>query len=82
MASKNLWLPRSPDLTTCDYFFWGHLKSTVYKSNLHTIQELKDSISHTIAAIRITTLHWVYLSMIRRAQLCIDAGGNHSQHLL
>jgi hypothetical protein len=27
-------------------------------------------------------LHRVYLNMIRRAQLCIDAGCNHFQHLL
>lgn len=22
--------PRSPDLTPCDYFFWGYVKDTVY----------------------------------------------------
>jgi len=38
--------------------------------------------SHAVAAIKITMLHRVYLNMIRRAQLCIDAGGNHLQHLL
>jgi len=54
----------------------------IYESNPHTIQELKDNISHAVAAIRITTLHRVYLTMTRRAQLCIDAGGNHFQHLL
>jgi hypothetical protein len=59
-----------------------HLKSTVYDSNLHTIQELKDSISQAVAAIKITMLHRVYRNMIRRVQLCIDAGGNHLQHLL
>jgi hypothetical protein len=81
MVSKNLWPPRSPDLTTCDYFLWWHLKSVVYESNPHTIQELKD-ISHAVAAIKITVLHRVYLNMIRRAQLCIDAGGNQFQQLL
>ena len=82
MVSKNLWPPRSADLTTCDCFLWRHLKITVYESNQHRIQELKDNISHAVAAVRITTLHRVYLNMIRRAQLCIDAGGNNSQHLL
>jgi len=60
-------------------FLWGHLKSTVYESNPHTIQELKDNISHAVAAIKITMLHPVYLNMIRHAQLCVDAGGNHFQ---
>jgi len=26
--------------------------------------------------------HYVHLNVIRRVQLCIDAGGNHFQHLL
>jgi hypothetical protein len=81
-VSKNLWLPHSRNLTTCSCFLWGHLKSMVYESNPHTIQELKGSISHTVAAIKITTLHRVYLNMIICAQLCIDAGGNYFQHLL
>jgi hypothetical protein len=79
---KNLWPPRSPDLTTCNYFVWWHLKSTVYKSNLHMIQELKDNSSHAVAAIRSTILHLVYPNMIRHAWLCIDAGGNRFHHLL
>ena len=80
--SKNLWPPRSPNHTTSDYFLCRHLKSTVYESNPHTIQELKDNISHAVAAIKITMLHRVYLNMIRCAQLCTDTGGNHFQHLL
>jgi hypothetical protein len=40
------------------------LKSTVYESNPHTIQELKDSISHAAAAIKIIVLHWAYLNMV------------------
>ena len=63
-------------------FLWGHLKSTVYESNPHTIQELKDNISHEAATIKITMLHRVYLNLIRCVQLCVDAGGNHFQHFL
>jgi len=63
-------------------FLWGHLECTVHESNPHMIQELKDNISHAVAAIKIAMLQRVYLNMIRRAQLCIAAGGNHLQHLL
>ena len=45
-------------------FLWGHLKSTVYESNPHTIQELKANISHTVAAIKITMLRRVYLNIV------------------
>jgi len=58
------------DRTATANFLWGHLKSTVYVPNPHTIQELKD-ISHAVAAIKITMLHWVYLNMVT-AQLLID----------
>ena len=45
-------------------FLLGHLKSTVYESNPHTIQELKDNISHAAAAIKTTMLHLVYCNMV------------------
>ena len=45
-------------------FIRRHLKSTVYEPNPHTIQELKDIISHSVAAIKITVLCWVYLNMV------------------
>jgi len=45
-------------------FIWGHLKSTVYESDPRTIQELKDNISHAVVAIKITTLHPVYLNTV------------------
>jgi hypothetical protein len=70
-VSKNLWPPNSHDLTTCDYFLWGHLKSPVYKSNPHTIEELNALLFYR-----------VYLNMIRGAQLYIYAGGNHFHHLI
>ena len=42
----------------------NHVEVTVYESNPHTIRELKDNISHAVAAIKITVLHRVYLSMV------------------
>ena len=32
IISKNLWPPRSPDLTPADFFLWGLSKSKVYKN--------------------------------------------------
>jgi len=28
------------DLNLCDYFVWGYHKDCVYRTNLHTVQEL------------------------------------------
>ena len=58
--------------------WWGEK----FSLGTQTIQELKDNISHAVAAIKITVLHRVYLNIIRCAQMCIDAGGNHFQHIL
>ena len=43
IISKNLWTPRSPDLTPADFFLWGLLKGKVYKNTPHTIEQLKDA---------------------------------------
>jgi hypothetical protein len=39
------WPPRSPDLSTCDFFLWGYLKSRVYAHNPLTLADLKETIS-------------------------------------
>ena len=32
-GSPNMpWPPRSPDITPCDFFLWGYVKSKVYKT--------------------------------------------------
>ena len=33
------WPPRSPDLSTCDFFLWGNLKPLVYQDKTRTINE-------------------------------------------
>jgi hypothetical protein len=40
------WPPRSPDLTVCDFFWWGYLKAKVYppKKTYRTLTELKAAI--------------------------------------
>ena len=43
-VSTVLWLPRSPDLSTCDFYLLGNLKAKVYSNNPHTIEELKTNI--------------------------------------
>ena len=35
---------RSPDLSVCDYFLWGYLKSRVFISKPRTTAELKQSM--------------------------------------
>lgn len=82
VISQGLWPPRSPDLTPPDYFFWGAAKSTVYKNNPGTIDELKLAITNYTNSITRETLVKVFDNKIKRVNLCIQQNGGHFQHLL
>lgn len=32
------WPPRSPDLTPCDFFLWGYMKSLVFRTPVETME--------------------------------------------
>ena len=38
------WPPRSPDMTPCDFFLWGYIKSRVYETPPTSIQDLRNNI--------------------------------------
>ena len=46
-----LWPARSPDLTPCDFFPWGYLKSIVYNDRPRTLAHLKTNIRNAITEI-------------------------------
>ena len=37
--SKTIWPPRSPDLSSPNFFLCGAMKKSVYSNNTHTIDE-------------------------------------------
>ena len=45
------WPPRSPDLSTCDFFLWGYLKSRVYTHKPRTLNDLKEAFRQEIRPI-------------------------------
>ena len=58
--------PRSPDLTTLDFYVRGTLKNTVYATKPQTLEELRDQIEHAINDIPLTTIQTVCRSVRRR----------------
>jgi hypothetical protein len=80
--SKNLWPPRSPDLTPPDFFLWSLLKGRAYSNKPRTIDALKDAIRRDVAAITDVTLPDVFANLQTCMQKCLDAGGGHFQHML
>jgi hypothetical protein len=53
------WPARSSDLNTCDFFFWGYLKSKVYEKKPRKTVDLKQKIRNEVAAISLTMLQRV-----------------------
>lgn len=78
------WPPRSPDLNSLDYFFWGHLKTLVYTTPIQTVEELRQKILLSCQTIRNTPgiFERVRQSMRKRIEACILAEGGHFQQFL
>jgi len=74
--------PRSPDLTPLDFYLWGTLKDVVYCRKLATLAVLREEIEMARAVIHVDTLVNVAQVVVRCNQKCLDADGNHFQHLL
>jgi len=76
------WPARSPDLSACDYFLWGYLKSRVFISTPRTIRELQQSIKEEIAAIPEQMTHRVMENLGVRLKRCLRNGGRHLSDVL
>jgi hypothetical protein len=82
LISRDLWPARSPDLTPLDYYLFPHLKNTIFKEPVHTIDDLKIRIREECERVTPETLVRVFENMKRRVTMCIEAQGYHFQQLL
>jgi hypothetical protein len=80
VISRGLWPPCSLDLTPCDFYLWGSLRVKVYKTNPHTVEELRHNIRPQDSTISGEELQRV--NVFHRYTECIQSGGQHFQHLL
>ena len=77
-GSPNMpWPPRSPDLTPCDFFLWGFLKSKVYQTRPSTIPELKERITAAFQEVTREMCQQTVVSYRERLELIIDNDGRH-----
>jgi len=73
-----IWPARSPDLSTCDFFLWGYLKSQVFKAPApHTVQELKHRIREEVERIPVEMLQRVMSDFRTRLTECLQRNGGH-----
>lgn len=76
------WPARSPDLTVCDFWLWGYLKSKVYLNRPHTIQELKENIRNEIRLIPMNMLERVMNNLQNRLEQCVRGEGRHLSDII
>ncbi|KAJ4442869.1 hypothetical protein ANN_04462 [Periplaneta americana] len=60
------WPPRSPDLTSLDFFFWGFMKDRVYATKPCNFPELVERIEHTIQTVTPDMLIRIHEELIRQ----------------
>jgi hypothetical protein len=81
--SEHAWPPRSPDLTPCDFFLWGYLKSIVYKNGPPaSMPDLLLAITRAVESLTPAMLRKSVHHTVTRMQAVLDNGGGHFEHLL
>uniref|UniRef100_A0A1B6DKJ8 Uncharacterized protein n=1 Tax=Clastoptera arizonana TaxID=38151 RepID=A0A1B6DKJ8_9HEMI len=76
------WPPRSSQLSICDFFLWGYLKSKVYMNKPRTLNDLKNSIRQEIEAMPNEMLERAVRNFQRRIQVCIGQDGRHLEDIV
>ena len=76
------WPARSPDLTPMDYFLWGYIKDSVYKTPSNTLEELQNKIGNAFLSVTPRMLENVIRKTREVVNKCIEVDGRHFEHLL
>ena len=74
------WPARFSDLSPCDYFLWGYLKSIVYSNCPSTLTHLKNNIS--VANTPIDMLERVDRNFRVRLTQCIEKNRRHLTNII
>jgi len=78
------WPPRSPDLTSLDYYIWDHIKSLVYETKVDSRAALRHHIFAAAEHIHNHPNNTASATqfLLMRAENCLAAGGGHFEQLL
>ena len=72
ITSKNAnfdWPPRSPDLTSPDFFLWRYLKSKVYVNQSQSLRTLKTNIRREIRKMPTEIIFLILLIILAKFKL-------------
>jgi hypothetical protein len=69
------WPPRSPDLTPCDFFLWGYVKSKVYTTQPKSLDDLQRKIQKVFDELPQEMIDRAIDNYAVRLQKCIQVEG-------
>ena len=77
------WPANSPDLSPLDFWFWGYVKTEVYKHGRpESLEILKERIHNVVQSINVDHLKAAVQDVLVRAEICEEVSGSHFEHLL
>lgn len=76
------WPARSPDLTPCDFFLWGHLKARIYATPVLSTEDLKARITREVRRIPRDMLKNVWENVEFRLEFLTSVGGGHIEQAM
>jgi hypothetical protein len=82
MRGDLTWPARSPDLSVCDVFLWGYLKSLVYADCPQNIETLKANIHLAISNIPEDMLSRCMQDVQQRCEECLCKNGGHLSDII
>lgn len=71
------WPPRSPDITPCDFFFWGFIKDRVYSERIRDVDHLRERIINACNEVTPEMLRNTWRELRLRLQTLQENGGHH-----
>ena len=80
--SPDLWPPNSPDLNPVDYEIWAVMQRRVYKTKIHTIDELKQRLIEVWCNLEQSIVDMAIELWRGRLRACVLAKGGHFEHSL
>lgn len=73
------WPPYSPDLTVCDFWLWGYIKTRVYSKPITNLAMLKAQITKVITEIPADMCRKAVHSAFDRFELCLEVNGDQTE---
>lgn len=76
------WPPRSPDLTSPDFFLWGYIKNLIFQKRPTTQVDMRERITLACNQIPRNVLLSTAQHFQRRIVKCVEVNGATFEHLI